>query len=263
VIKVARPKAIPSVLRTRGNKLRKAHCRAYLRAPKVYRSGAKTFEFDRDVYGHAQVKEPLRTAQHDKCAFCESKLTHVAYGDVEHFRPKAGFRQRAKDALERPGYYWLAYAWENLLFACQICNQRHKQNAFPLQNPAKRARTHQDTLADEKPTFVDPAAEDPAAFLSFREEVPFGRNRRGAATIQALGLKRTPLTERRKDLLDALRANFVIAHALSPTESAVLIEEVRDARDVLRRAVADAGEFAAMVRAAIPVWEKEYGVRAP
>jgi len=263
VIKVDRPTTIPPVLRTRGAKLRRTHCRAYLRDPKAYQTGAKTFAFDRDVYGHAQVKEQLRRAQHDKCAFCEAKVTHVAYGDVEHFRPKAGFRQRAKDALGRPGYYWLAYTWENLLFACQICNQRHKQNAFPLQNPAKRARTHQDPLPDEKPTFVDPAAEDPAPLISFREEVPFGKNRRGTATIKALGLERAPLKERRKDLLDALRANFVIAHVLSAVEAAVLSEEVRDAKDVLQRALDDAGEFAAMVRAAIPAWEKEYGVQVP
>ena len=58
--------------------------------------------------------------------FCESKVSHIAYGDVEHFRPKAGYRQRPEDPLVQPGYYWLAYEWSNLLFCCQLCNQRFK-----------------------------------------------------------------------------------------------------------------------------------------
>jgi hypothetical protein len=58
-----------------------------------YRSGTKLFDFDGTLYGAVSVKKALRKAQHDKCAFCESKIAHVAYGDVEHFRPKAGVMQ--------------------------------------------------------------------------------------------------------------------------------------------------------------------------
>ena len=78
---------------------------------------------------------------------------HIAYGDVEHYRPKAGYRQDAEDPLGRPGYYWLAYEWSNLLFCCQICNQRFKRNLFPLVDPARRAETHHDDLSSEQPLF--------------------------------------------------------------------------------------------------------------
>ena len=54
------------------------------------------------------VKDALREAQHGKCAFCESKISHIAHGDVEHFRPKAGYRQNPEDPLVQPGYYWLS-----------------------------------------------------------------------------------------------------------------------------------------------------------
>ena len=81
-------------------------------------------------------------------------------------------------------------------------------------------------------------------------------------TIRALGVRRGPLNDRRKTLLDTLQANFVLAYALPPAQAALLTEEVQLARDVLHRAAEDAGEYAAMVRAAIPRWEKQHGVRA-
>ncbi len=262
MIEVHRPATVPPVLLKEGVTERQKLRRAYQRAPARYDNGEKVFAFDSAVYGHTEVKTALITAQHGKCAFCESQVTHISYGDVEHFRPKGGFRQRARDSLARPGYYWLAYAWENLLFACQLCNQRHKRNEFPLSNPAKRARSHRDDVSVEQPLFVNPSSgEDPASSLSFREEVPFPRNKRGKETIRALGLTRPPLQEKRKERLDLLRASFVLAYALAPEEAAALHNEVQLARDLLRRAISDAGEYAAMVRAAIPQWEMHYGVQ--
>ena len=46
----------------------------------------------------------------------------VAYGDVEHFRPKSK-------------YWWLAYCYENYLYSCQMCNQRYKKAEFPIFGP--------------------------------------------------------------------------------------------------------------------------------
>jgi len=66
-------------------------------------------EFDSALYGHEDIKKALIKAQFDKCCFCEAKVTHIAYGDVEHFRPKAAYRQEKGDPLVYPGYFWLAY----------------------------------------------------------------------------------------------------------------------------------------------------------
>jgi uncharacterized protein (TIGR02646 family) len=262
MIEVHRPATVPPILLNQGVTERQKLCRAYQRAPARYDNGEKVFAFDSAIYGHTEVKTALITAQHGKCAFCESQVTHISQGDVEHFRPKGRFRQRAGDSLERPGYYWLAYTWENLLFACQLCNQRYKKNEFPLSNPAKRARSHRDDVSVEQPLFVDPSSgEDPAASLSFREEVPFHRNKRGKETIRALGLTRAPLQEKRKERLDTLEMIFFVAYKLPLPNTAILPEEVQRARDLLRRAISDAGEYAAMVRAAIPQWEKKYRVQ--
>lgn len=262
MIAVHRPATAPPILLNQGATERQRLCRAYQRAPAKYTSSQKKFAFDPAIYGHPAVKMALITAQHGKCAFCESQVTHIAHGDVEHFRPKGGFRQRAKAPLCRPGYYWLAYEWDNLLFTCQLCNQRHKKNEFPLSNPPKRARRHHDDVSAERPLFVDPSSgEDPASSLSFREEIPFHKNKRGKETIRALGLTRAPLQEKRKERLDMLRALFVLVYTPALEKAAPLPDVVQLARDLLRRAVSDAGEYAAMVRAAIPHWEKKYGVQ--
>jgi hypothetical protein len=64
-------------------------------------------------------KSTLIADSHGKCAYCEAPTTVVAHGDVEHIRPKSV-------------YWWLAYCCDNHLFACQICNQTHKGENFPI-----------------------------------------------------------------------------------------------------------------------------------
>lgn len=61
-------------------------------------------------YNQSDVKDQLKRETHEKCAYCESRITVVAHGDIEHVTPKA---------LEPE----LTFEWENLTFACQICNQ--------------------------------------------------------------------------------------------------------------------------------------------
>lgn len=127
MIRIHKPAAPPAVLASKGTAETNRNRGAYEADPAAYDSGATTFSFDSGLYGHESVKAELIKAQHAKCCFCESKITHIAYGDVEHFRPKAGYRQHPDDPLGRPGYYWLAYDWSNLYLACQLCNQRFKK----------------------------------------------------------------------------------------------------------------------------------------
>ena len=108
--------------------------------PAAFDAGSKKFEFDSGLYGHKSIKTKLKSLQSKKCCFCEAKVPHIAHGDIEHFRPKGGYKQKDDDDLGRPGYFWLAYDWKNLYFSCQLCNQRHKKNLFPLKDPNKRAK---------------------------------------------------------------------------------------------------------------------------
>jgi hypothetical protein len=65
------------------------------------------------------AKAQLKKESHGKCAYCEATTDVVAHGDVEHYRPKGI-------------YWWLAYTYDNYLYACQICNQVYKSDNFPV-----------------------------------------------------------------------------------------------------------------------------------
>jgi hypothetical protein len=116
-----------------------------------YNSRAGKFEstdFNSEIYGCAEVKELLIDLQLYKYCICESKIGQVSYGNVEHFRPKAGWIQD-NEKINKPGYYWLAYEWNNLLLSCQICNQKNK-NFFPVFQGSKRALSHLDDVSGEQ-----------------------------------------------------------------------------------------------------------------
>lgn len=237
MIRIRKPAAPPAVLAVEGRDATTANCAAY-------DGGITTFSFDAGLYGHDSVKRVLKAAQHDKCCFCESKISHIAYGDVEHFRPKAGFRQHPADPLARPGYYWLAYEWSNLYLACQMCNQRFKKNTFPLRDAGRRCRNHRGDLAQEEPLFLDPGAVDPEEHIEFAAEQPVAKHGSlaGETTIEALGLRREPLRERRFDRFKVLEILQGVA-SLLPGEP-----EGREARDFLDAAVRDDAEYASMAR---------------
>lgn len=78
---------------------------------------------DPGIWGSA--KEDLKKESRGKCAYCESSTSTVAYGDVEHFRPKSS-------------YWWLAYCYDNFLYSCQLCNQKYKRAKFRIANDGRR-----------------------------------------------------------------------------------------------------------------------------
>jgi hypothetical protein len=51
------------------------------------------------------AKKQLKKESNGKCAYCEANLQVVAFGDVEHYRPKSI-------------YWWLAYTYDNYVYAC-------------------------------------------------------------------------------------------------------------------------------------------------
>src|SRR5579862_8186359 len=56
---------------------------------------------ERRRYAHPEIKDALRTETRGKCAYCESKIAHVAPEHVEHILPKS----------KRPE---LTFDWANL-----------------------------------------------------------------------------------------------------------------------------------------------------
>lgn len=168
----------------------------------------------RAKYNHPQVKEALISETAGKCAYCESKLRHIQHGDIEHIRPKS----------DNPH---LAFSWENLTLACQICNQR-KSNLDPDFN-----------------NILDPyngLAEDDIVFCG---ALASGAGRRsGARTIDILGLNRPELIERRAERLGLLQLIIekILDQDIPAPVRAALLEDYR------KTELASTSEFAAMAR---------------
>ena len=240
MIRLSRPDAVPQCLVKSGKKETESLCRQC-------EAGETDFNFKNNIYGDKKVKEALKTMQCDKCCFCESKISHIQYGDVEHFRPKGGCRQNSDDPMTKPGYYWLAYEWTNLFYSCQLCNQRHKRNTFPLENPDMRCRSHDCDLDKERPVFIDPCCENPEDYISFRDEVPYpiDGNERGARTIKELGLDREELNQIRKERL----AKFIALVDILKIPR-VPKEAKRKVQVILRSYADPQGEFSSMYKAA-------------
>lgn len=119
-------------------------------------------------------------------------LTRVQakYRDVEHYRPKAY-------------YWWLAWTWNNLLFACMDCNRDHKKDQFPLADGSTPLVAEHAPPGSEQPLVLDPfdPAIDPLQEIQFRSVKvqgkerwqPFGLTARGVRTIEVCGLDRPGL----------------------------------------------------------------------
>jgi len=251
----------PRLLRDKADVYRKELEDAYDADPAAYDRGERVVSV-RATYRAKTVKRQIMADQHDKCCFCEGNFTANAHGDVEHYRPKKGWQQSEGQELQRPGYYWLSYDWDNLLFACEICNGSHKGNLFPLADPAKRVRNHHaaDHLDGEEPILLNPYCENPEEHIGFREEVIHDKTDRGKRTIDICGLDRKRLEEDRRDHLKVVKLAMNVAWVLGPRLAALRStmtqaeydqcrHNVQVAKDFLAAATTDAGPFAGMVRA--------------
>jgi uncharacterized protein (TIGR02646 family) len=183
---------------------------------------AKERERARNKYRHAKIKSALVKLFHGKCAYCESHITHIDYGHIEHYRPKSGPRGRPD----------LCFEWTNLLLACGICNGGGlKSDRFP--GPA-----------DGGP-ILNPCEDEPTAHLEFRFDSKlglasvYGLTPRGQTTEQLLGLNRPDLRRFRSGQVKKLAALKRLAER--DPEAKLLIEE----------AAQPASEYSAFARALI------------
>ncbi|WAC39866.1 hypothetical protein [Pedobacter sp. SL55] len=200
----------------------------------TYFDNKRSYEvFKSSIYGNSEVKNSLIGIQNHKCCFCESRVTHISDGDVEHFRPKAAWLHDT-DGLKKPGYFFLAYEWSNLLLSCQACNQRAKGNQFPILNSNIRTTiTSTYDCSLENAIFINPSNEDPEISISFFEEIPKGNNYRGRKTIEYLELDRFSLNDARREKLKDL---FALKDAIDVLQNEADRER---AEDILRRRISE------------------------
>ena len=197
--KIFKKEEAPEVLRTKGVELRDS---LIAQAD----AGNTAFCFEKKVYAHDSVKEQMMEDQHRKCAYCE-QFKNGDFGCVEHYRPKGGYDLGAGTQLQQPGYYWLAYDWQNLLFSCSECNTSYKRNHFPLVNENARDIEHRD-ITNEVPAIINPVTTDPGDHIEFSEFIIRPKMIDGQESIQGKTTIGVFRLNDRKDLKEKRRKEW-------------------------------------------------------
>jgi uncharacterized protein (TIGR02646 family) len=138
-------------------------------------NGEAPTKTEKGRYNHPNIKQALIAETHGKCAYCESKLRHISYGDIEHVVPKSSDPSK-----------W--FSWPNLTLACDICN------------------TNKSTTHVDNETFIDPYAVDPEQHFWHIGALmhPQPGCDSAALTERLLELNRSELLERRTGRLKSL-----------------------------------------------------------
>ena len=219
-----------------------------------------------------KAKPQLLEESSDKCAYCEAPTAAVAFGDVEHYRPKSK-------------YWWLAYCYDNYLASCQLCNQKYKKAKFPLKNSPLNSpltvksnstdaflESHKSDLSPdaldtsqvaafeavhqtERPFIVNPYIDDPAQWFAWDANdalrrvklvaltgVPDAQNFVTAAE-QDLGLNRIELQELRYTEFEKFRT-----FKLTMNDPGIAVATRTAVENVIQNMMADDAPFAGMLR---------------
>ncbi|MBR8188699.1 HNH endonuclease [Burkholderia vietnamiensis] len=177
--------------------------------------GEEPTEGEKGRYRHPQIKEALIRETHGKCAYCESKLQHIAYGDIEHISPKSSDVR-------------LTFDWGNLTLACDVCNTNKG-------------------IVDG---IVDPYNSDPSLHFTISGPLILANPTDDVARLTELklDLNRAALVERRREKIVFLRDQVEIyLRAANPNLKAVLKID-------LERTIADSEEFSAIARHYVAMW---------
>ncbi|MBW4579597.1 MAG: hypothetical protein KME42_08505 [Tildeniella nuda ZEHNDER 1965/U140] len=162
-----------------------------------------------EKYRHDDIKKALVKMFLGKCAYCESRIPHITYGAIEHFRPKSD-----------PAFEHLAFEWTNLLLSCDICNDAgHKGTKFPVDSSGN-------------PLFIDPTdgVINPNTHLDFSwDEVAelasiYGRDAKGQEVERVFELNRKELLKIRSQHIKLLIVLLELAKTGHPGAIALLKE---------------------------------------
>lgn len=200
-----------------------------------------------EIRNYRVVAEELWSAQRRKCCYCELKVPK-SFNDVEHYRPKAS-ADRRPGCAKRHGYWWLAFNWDNLLYACPSCNRTEKNDLFPVDAGSVTLEPENIPPGLERPLLIDPGGTiNPVEHIIFVQEAVdsiggpkywWARPRHGSAlgtfSIFVLGLNRLELRELRNDYFETTIAPEVAAiqGALARADRTAILREFKRALGLL------------------------------
>lgn len=233
------------------------------------------FTFTFAAYGDDLLREALNKAYGYKCAYCETFYGASQPVAVEHYRPKGAFVEGK--VRVKPGYYWLAAAWSNLLPSCTDCNSprrqemeagkkvvRGKGNFFPLEPGSKRAKSPGDE-ANEKPLLLHPEIDHPEEHLEFltaqdrlgviRPALIGGQpSAKAVASIDVYALDRPQLVLARSTHAARLRAHIrntqrsESRYRSQPNDAGLKAEYEENLAELLSLFLSDSNVYAGMAR---------------
>lgn len=218
---------------------------AYKASPDNYINQIEKFEFG-SAYNTDEVRDALIKKQHNKCCFSEAKFVGD-YSDVEHFRPKGRVDEFPTNVSSYPGYYWLAYEWENLFLCKTRPNTSQKRNYFPLYNEGERNRSHND-IYTERPMLIDPGKENPRDFIRFRDDEPISidPDDRGKFNIDFFDLRHPEFEESRRVKLKTLKGVKKLVDKLLSIGVSIDDSDIVESMDLLRYEMSPEAQFSSM-----------------
>lgn len=125
-------------------------------------TGFTSNAFDPTLYASTAIKKALIESTYGRCAYCETLIQQTEYGEVDHFRPSAGYMDENSPTLYRPGYYALAYDPTNLVYTCQLCKDAFKEEKFPV-----LGEHYPLVPSKESPILINVYTENPRDFIRF------------------------------------------------------------------------------------------------
>ena len=164
-----------------------------------------------DLYKDSRMQKIYKSRQepfYGKCAYCECDVL-INQGGIEHWRPKGRVTSASNKLVKiktkngtvctHPGYYWLAYEWQNLLLACGTCNGSlrvevsgqsqlvGKGTRFPVKGFRAKKMGEE---SRERPLLINPVIEDPADHMKVDRDtgVMIEKTPRGKTCIDIFGL---------------------------------------------------------------------------
>jgi uncharacterized protein (TIGR02646 family) len=170
----------------------------------------KKIDAAKSKYNHRDIKDQLIEETAGKCAYCESLILHISFGDIEHIIPKNPNVDQT-------------FVWSNLTLACDVCN----------------------TAKSSKPNVFDPYVDNVEDHFKFLGPMilPATSNDKATFTVKQLQLNRLALIERRMRRIDGISTQ---ANLISKTTDLALKEVL--VADLIENDCGDSAEYSAFVR---------------
>lgn len=223
-----------------------------------------------DFWG--EIKSVYIKLQHEKCAYCETKLQGAILAskshEVEHYRPKQSVSAWPNHNVDHwahfhpawpvggahaIGYYALAYHPLNYAIACTRCNSTLKSNYFPVRGTRDVHGHDPSAMTGEQPLLLYPIStidpDDPAEIITFDGVLAVPKHKSGLAyeravtNIEFFQLNHEDLTSRRAE--EILGLWMALEELADPASAA---SENR-ARKIMKKKCSPENQFSACMNA--------------